>query len=70
MDFETEKVHLLLPVLLEEVPVKAKCFMLPLIPTTYGDQVIIYANVYEANGQSAPYSPRAVVKLETLCGTQ
>lgn len=29
---------------------------------TYGDQVIVYANVYEANGQSAPYAPRAVVK--------
>ena len=29
---------------------------------TYGDQVIVYGNVYEANGQSAPYAPRAVVK--------
>jgi len=30
---------------------------------TYGDQVIPYWNVYEANGQYAPYAPRAVVKL-------
>ncbi len=29
---------------------------------TYGDQVITYYNVYEANGQSAPYGARAVIK--------
>ena len=41
-------------------------FHVTLTPFTYGDQVIIYANVTKLNGQSAPYSPRAVVKLETL----
>ncbi|MDB5177453.1 MAG: hypothetical protein JWN75_1121 [Candidatus Saccharibacteria bacterium] len=29
---------------------------------TYGDQVISYGNVYEANGQSGTYAPRAVIK--------
>lgn len=29
---------------------------------TIGDQVIVYPNVYEANGQSGTYAPRAVIK--------
>jgi hypothetical protein len=29
---------------------------------TVGDQAIVYPNVYEANGQSATYAPRATVK--------
>jgi len=41
---------------------KGKMFHVTFDTLTYGDQVIIYANVYEANGQSAPYAPRAVVK--------
>ena len=41
---------------------KGKMFHVTFDTLTYGDQVIIYANVHEANGQSAPYSPRAVVK--------
>jgi len=41
---------------------RGKMFHVTFDTLTYGDQVIIYANVYEANGQSAPYSPRAVIK--------
>lgn len=41
---------------------KGKMFHVTFDSTTFGDQVIISANVYEANGQSAPYAPRAVVK--------
>jgi len=29
---------------------------------TVGDQIIVYPNVYEANGQSGTYSPRATIK--------
>jgi hypothetical protein len=41
---------------------KGKMFHITFDTLTYGDQVIVYGNVYEANGQSAPYAPRAVVK--------
>lgn len=41
---------------------RGKMFHVTFDTLTYGDQVITYGNVYEANGQSAPYAPRAVVK--------
>lgn len=41
---------------------KGKMFHITFDTITYGDQVITYGNVYEANGQSAPYAPRAVIK--------
>lgn len=43
---------------------KGKMFHVTFESMTYGDQVIVYGNVYEANGQSAPYAPRAVVKAK------
>lgn len=52
---------------------KGKMFHITFDSLTYGDQVIVYGNVYEANGQSAPYAPRAVIKardsLHYITGT-
>lgn len=42
---------------------KGKMFHATPDSLTYGDQVISFWNVYEANGQYAPYAPRAVVKI-------
>lgn len=41
---------------------KGKLFHVTFESLTVGDQVIIYPNVYEANGQSGTYAPRATVK--------
>jgi hypothetical protein len=43
---------------------KGKMYHVTFDSITYGDQIIYYANVYEANGQSAPYAPRAVIKAK------
>lgn len=41
---------------------KGKLYHVSFDQLTVGDQVIIYPNVYEANGQSGTYAPRATVK--------
>lgn len=41
---------------------KGKLFHVTFESLTIGDQVIIYPNVYEANGQAGTYAPRATVK--------
>lgn len=41
---------------------KGKLFHVEFATLTVGDQAIIYPNVYEANGQSGTYAPRATVK--------
>lgn len=41
---------------------KGKLFHVDFQTLTVGDQTIVYPNVYEANGQSATYAPRATVK--------
>lgn len=41
---------------------KGKLFHISFETLTVGDQVIIYPNVYEANGQSGTYAPRATLK--------
>ena len=43
---------------------KGKMYHATQAQVTFGDQVITYMNVYEANGQYAPYAPRAVVKMK------
>lgn len=41
---------------------KGKLFHVSFESLTVGGQVIIYPNVYEANGQSSTYAPRATIK--------
>lgn len=41
---------------------KGKLFHISFETLTVGDQVIVYPNVYEANGQSGTYAPRATLK--------
>lgn len=41
---------------------KGKLYHVGFSSTTYGDQVIFYPEVIEANGQSGTYAPRATVK--------
>ena len=41
---------------------KGKLFHVSFESLTVGDQVIVYPNVYEANGQSGTYAPRATLK--------
>lgn len=41
---------------------KGKLFHVSFESLTVGDQTIIYPNVYEANGQSGTYAPRATIK--------
>lgn len=41
---------------------KGKLFHVTFESLTVGDQVIVYPNVYEANGQAGTYAPRATVK--------
>ena len=41
---------------------KGKLFHVSFESLTVGDQVIVYPNVYEANGQSGTYAPRATIK--------
>lgn len=41
---------------------KGKLYHVSFDSLTVGDQVIIYPNVYEANGQAGTYAPRATVK--------
>jgi len=41
---------------------KGKLYHVSFDSITIGDQVIVYPNVYEANGQSGTYAPRATVK--------
>lgn len=41
---------------------KGKLFHVSFETLTVGDQVIVYPNVYEANGQSGTYAPRATLK--------
>lgn len=41
---------------------KGKLFHVAFETLTVGDQAITYANVYEANGQSGTYAPRATIK--------
>lgn len=41
---------------------KGKLFHVTFETLTVGDQAIIYPNVYEANGQSGTYAPRATIK--------
>lgn len=41
---------------------RGKLFHVSFETLTVGDQVIVYPNVYEANGQSCTYAPRATVK--------
>ena len=41
---------------------KGKLFHVTFSSLTVGDQVIVYPDVYEANGQSGTYAPRATVK--------
>ena len=41
---------------------KGKLYHVTFDSLTVGDQVIVYPNVYEANGQSGTYAPRATVK--------
>lgn len=41
---------------------KGKLFHVDFQTLTVGDQAIVYPNVYEANGQTATYAPRATVK--------
>ena len=41
---------------------RGKLFHVSFETLTVGDQVIVYPNVYEANGQSGTYAPRATVK--------
>lgn len=41
---------------------KGKLFHVSFEQLTIGDQIIVYPNVYEANGQSGTYAPRATVK--------
>lgn len=41
---------------------RGKLFHVSFETLTVGDQVIVYPNVYEANGQNGTYAPRATVK--------
>lgn len=41
---------------------KGKLFHVSFESLTVGDQVIVYPNVYQANGQAGTYAPRATVK--------
>lgn len=41
---------------------KGKLFHVTFEQLTIGDQIIVYPNVYEANGQAGTYAPRATVK--------
>ena len=41
---------------------KGKLFHVSFDSLTVGDQIIVYPNVYEANGQSGTYAPRATIK--------
>lgn len=41
---------------------KGKLYHVSFESLTVGDQVIVYPNVYEANGQSGTYAPRATIK--------
>ena len=41
---------------------KGKLYHVGFESLTVGDQVIVYPNVYEANGQSGTYAPRATIK--------
>lgn len=41
---------------------RGKLFHVSFETLTVGDQVIVYPNVYEANGQSGTYAPRATLK--------
>jgi hypothetical protein len=41
---------------------KGKLFHVSFETLTIGDQAIVYPNVYEANGQSGTYAPRATIK--------
>lgn len=41
---------------------KGKLFHVSFETLTVGDQAIVYPNVYEANGQSGTYAPRATIK--------
>lgn len=41
---------------------KGKLYHVTFESLTVGDQIIVYPNVYEANGQSGTYAPRATVK--------
>lgn len=41
---------------------KGKLFHVTFDSLTVGDQIIVYPNVYEANGQSGTYAPRATLK--------
>lgn len=41
---------------------KGKLFHITFESLTVGDQIIVYPNVYEANGQSGTYAPRATLK--------
>lgn len=41
---------------------KGKLYHISFESLTVGDQVIIYPNVYEANGQTGTYAPRATIK--------
>jgi hypothetical protein len=41
---------------------KGKLFHVSFETLTIGDQVIVYPNVYEANGQSGTYAPRGTIK--------
>lgn len=43
---------------------KGKLFHVSFENMTVGDQVIVYPNVYEANGQSGTYAPRATIKAK------
>lgn len=41
---------------------KGKLYHVTFEQLTVGDQIIVYPNVYEANGQSGTYAPRATIK--------
>lgn len=41
---------------------KGKLYHVQFDTLTAGDQIIVYPNVYEANGQSGTYAPRATIK--------
>lgn len=41
---------------------KGKLYHVAFETLTVGDQVIVFANVYEANGQSGTYAPRATIR--------
>lgn len=43
---------------------KGKLFHVAFASISVGDQTIVYPNVYEANGQSGTYAPRATIKAK------